>query len=140
MHSPRRIRVAAKAARTYKGNLFRSKFEATIAAGLDDVEVEWSYEDERITYEIPATYVPDFPIVTPSGRKLYVETKGYFSPEDRRKMLAVKAANPELDIRLVFQKAQTRIARSTRSMSYAVCAETNGFPWADGVIPEEWLK
>ena len=63
----------------------------------------FQYESRALPYRIEAIYTPDF--ILPS---CMVETKGLFSPEDRRKMLAVKACHPDADIRLCFQNAKAK--------------------------------
>lgn len=74
--------------------------------------------------------MPDF-ILDCKGSKIYIEAKGHFRPEAMRKMVAVKAMWPNVDIRLVFY---------SHNKKYIRWAEKHGFPWAVGDIPEEWLK
>lgn len=88
------------------------------------------YESERIPYLISGHYIPDFIITTPSG-KIYIETKGHFRPESKRKMAAVKKLNPQLDIRILFYKYS--------KTNEKWCAK-HGFVWAVGDIPEDWLR
>ena len=115
---------------------YRSKFEAGIAATLLKKKVAFSYESLDLKYIISSTYKPDF-ILSQNG--IIIETKGYLSKEDRRKMLAVKAANPSLDIRFCFQNAKTKLSRGKkRSLSYGQWATKNGFLWCDKTIPSDW--
>ena len=115
---------------------YRSTFEAGIAATLLKKKVAFSYESLDLKYIIRGTYKPDF-ILSQNG--VIIETKGYLSPEDRRKMLAVKAANPSLDIRFCFQNANTKLSRGKkRSLSYGQWADKNGFLWCDKTIPADW--
>ena len=117
---------------------YRSKFESEIAAILTKKKVSFSYESLDLKYIIRGTYKPDF-ILNQNG--IIVETKGFFSPEDRRKMVAVKAANPSLDIRFCFQNAKTKLSRGKkRSLSYGQWATKNGFLWCDKTIPSDWYK
>jgi hypothetical protein len=68
-----------------------------------------------------------------------LETKGHLSEEDRRKMRAVKAANPDLDVRFVFQTPYNKIYKGSKT-TYAKWAEKHGFLWcAFHSIPIEWL-
>lgn len=62
---------------------------------------------------------------------MYIETKGHFRVEAKRKMAAVKKLHPHLDIRIVFYK---------RKLADIRWAEKHGFPWAIGTIPEEWME
>ena len=113
----------------------RSGLERQVAAILDELKVEYSYEPEWLPYVIEHRYIPDFKI-----GDIYLETKGWFKSSDRRKMLAVKKANPDLDIRLVFQAPTNKISKRSKT-TYAMWAERNGFPWcAYYAIPTSWLK
>ena len=113
----------------------RSGLEEQVAALLDELKVDYSYEPEWLPYVIEHRYIPDFKI-----GDIYLETKGWFKSSDRRKMLAVKKANPDLDIRLVFQAPTNKISKRSKT-TYAMWAEKNGFPWcAYYAIPTSWLK
>ena len=116
---------------------FRSKFEARVYAEAVASGHALTYEpaDLRLSYVCPGIYTPDFRL--PNG--IIIETKGLLTYEDRRKMVAVKAANPKLDIRMVFMRADNLIRRGSK-MTYSLWAEKYGFPWAEGVIPDKWFK
>ena len=107
----------------------RNKFETRIYQQLKDAKVPFKYESERIPYVIASHYIPDFIIRTPTG-VIYIEAKGYFRPEAKRKMVAVKRQHPNLDIRIVFYSF------SKRSEMWA---KKNGFKYSFGTIPKEWL-
>jgi len=112
----------------------RSRLEEQVAALLDGLNIEYGYEPEKFNYVIEATYTPDFKV-----GDVYLETKGFFKPADRRKMLAVKKANPDLDIRLVFQAPYNKISKNSKT-TYAKWAEKSGFPWCSyQSIPLSWL-
>jgi hypothetical protein len=76
---------------------FRSGLEEKVADLLVNLGVKYEYESTKVPYILQCNYTPDF--LLPNG--VYLETKGQLTEEDRRKMKAVKAANPELDIRFV---------------------------------------
>ena len=114
---------------------FRSKFEAAVAASLKERGAAFNYEAVVLPYVIQSIYTPDF--ILPNG--VIVETKGVFDSDDRRKMVAVRDAHPDLDIRLCFQRASVRLARTPRSLTYWQWAERNGFLWCEGTIPTSWL-
>jgi len=114
---------------------FRSKFEARVAAGLRNQGVSFEYEALTLPYQLELEYRPDF--ILPNG--VIVETKGAFPTEDRRKMLAVKRQHPELDIRICFMKADVKLSRAPRSITYWQWAEKAGFLWCEGAIPHSWL-
>lgn len=74
----------------------------------------------------------------PNG--IYIEAKGWLRPRDRTKMRKVKEQNPQLDVRFVFQRANSRIGKSKNSETYAGWADRLGFPWAEGRIPVAWIN
>ena len=114
---------------------FRSGLEEKVADLLVNLGVKYEYESTKVPYVLQCNYTPDF--LLPNG--VYLETKGHFSEEDRRKMKAVKAANPDLDVRMVFQTPYNKIYKGSKT-TYAKWAEKNGFLWCSyHSIPIEWL-
>lgn len=113
----------------------RSGFEHQLALQLRRKRVKFKYEALILPYSIDHQYKPDFIL----GNGIIIEAKGEFRPADRRKMLAVKRAHPDLDIRFVFQNANNKLNKKSKT-TYAKWAERNGFPWAHNVIPDEWLR
>ena len=116
------------------GPRYRSRFEAEVAASMRHRGISFGYETMRLDYAIHAIYTPDF--VLPNG--VIVEAKGAFSQADRRKMLAVQGHHPDLDIRLLFQRADNRITGGR--LTYRQWADRHGFPWAEGVVPSAWAN
>lgn len=117
---------------------FRSKFEARVWGDIPEElrdTVVYEPKDGKLPYSLSHVYVPDF--VLPNG--IHVETKGQLDPDDRRKMIAVKAAHPHIEIRFVFQRARNPLRKGAK-MTYAEWAEREGFVWAEGYIPEEWYN
>jgi len=108
----------------------RNKFEQRIYLQLKKSKLSFKYESEKIPYVLAGHYIPDFIINTAHG-KIYIEAKGYFRPEAKRKMVAVRRQHPELDIRLVFYSASKTNVRF---------AERHGFKYAIETIPKEWLN
>lgn len=103
------------------------------------------YEAEEIPYSIDHVYVPDFIITLKSGQKIYIETKGNgraWTPQVMQKMLAVRAQNPELDIRIVFYKDGEFGARRKNGsrQKQSDWATRHKFQFAIGDIPEEWIN
>ena len=116
---------------------FRSNFELTIARSLGNREVSYEYENIKLTYvPKPRTYTPDFFLVE---QNIFIEAKGYLDKSDRVKMQLIKEQHPNLDIRFVFQNAKNKIYKGSKT-TYARWAERYNFRWAEGSIPEEWLK
>ena len=114
---------------------FRSKLEEKVANLLEGLGVTYEYESEKLAYTIQHTYTPDF--VLPNY--VYLETKGYWDPADRRKVLAVKRDNPDIDIRMVFQSPYNTISKKSKT-TYAKWCDKHGIPWsAYHEIPLEWL-
>jgi len=114
---------------------FRSGLEEKVADLLTNLGVDYEYESAKVAYVLRCNYTPDF--LLPNG--IYLETKGHLTEEDRRKMKAVKEANPELDVRFVFQSPFNKIYKGSKT-TYAKWAEKHGFPWcAFHSIPVEWL-
>jgi hypothetical protein len=115
---------------------YRSKLEERVARWLELNEHSFEYESLKLEYTIYSSYTPDF--VLPNG--VILECKGWLKPEDRRKMLAVKKAHPNLDIRFVFQDPTNTFSKESKT-TYAKWAEKYGFPWCCYTsIPLEWFK
>lgn len=104
----------------------RNKFEQALFNQLKKAKVKFGYEPEKIPYTIDAVYHPDFVL---DGR-IYIESKGWFRPEDKRKLSNVKRCHPTLDLRIVFQSATESNIR---------WAERRDIPWAEKTIPKEWI-
>lgn len=121
---------------------YRSGLEDKISEQLNTTGKQWSYETEKLKYTVPerlATYTPDFILTKSNGEKMYIETKGRFTTADRKKMKLVKEANPDLDIRLLFQTPNNKITKASKT-TYADWAEKHGYLWAAKEIPKEWLE
>lgn len=117
---------------------YRSGLEDKVAKALQDLGIDPRYEQEKITYVVPArkaTYTPDFKL--PNG--IFVETKGRFVVADRQKHLFIKAQHPELDIRFVFSNSKAKISKTSQT-TYAMWCEQHNFKYADKEIPQEWLN
>lgn len=117
---------------------FRSGLEETLAAQIAAAGVPVSFEAVKIKFIEPAknrTYTPDF--ILPNG--IIIESKGRFLTADRQKHKLVQQQVPALDIRFVFSYSKSRISKASRT-TYALWCETHGIPYADKVIPIEWLE
>lgn len=115
--------------------MYRSGLEEKVADLLSSLKVKYEYESTKVAYTLKCNYTPDF--LLPNG--IYLEVKGRLTTEDRRKMLAVKKDNPELDIRFVFQAPFNKLYKGSKS-TYAKWADKYGFPWCTyHSIPIEWL-
>lgn len=125
----------------FKGVDYKSKFEFTTAVELDTKRVKFTYETARFPYVIPAKkrkYTPDFFIKTKSGKIIIVETKGYLTKENRDKALLVREANPNVDIRFVFQSNNKIYKKSDNR--YSDWCDKHKFQWALKSVPKEWIE
>ena len=116
---------------------YRSGLEEDTAAYLTKKKISFTYEKEKIKWLDMKyrTYTPDF--VLANG--IIVETKGRFVSVDRRKHKEIKKQFPDLDIRFVFSNSKQKLYKGAKS-SYGDWCKSNGFKYADKVIPEDWLE
>jgi len=113
--------------------------EARVIEDLNERGVSYQYEPDKMAYYVERHYIPDLAV-----GNMIVELKGYLRQDSQRKMKSIKAQYPDLDIRFVFQKASSTIqgAKKRKDGSKMTCgewADRQGFVWAEGTIPEEWL-
>lgn len=114
---------------------FRSGLEEQIADLFVELGVDYEYESTKIPYQIAHNYTPDF--LLPSG--IFLEAKGYFDADDRRKIKAVKEQHPEIDLRIIFQAPYNTISKKSRT-TYAQWCEKLNIPWTSFTnIPLDWL-
>ena len=111
----------------------RSTYEHTLTEYMKSEGLPFEYEpkDGHLSYML--AYKPDFRL--PNG--ILVEAKGYFDSTDRTKMIRVKKANPEADIRMVF-KYDNKINPRSKNR-YSDWCKKHGFKYHVGrTIPKEW--
>jgi len=122
---------------------FRSKLEgsiwkkAKIRKGRRKFP-KMEFESEKLPYVLVRKYIPDIILRHRNGTTTFIEVKGYLRPADRTKLIAVKRFNPEIDLRIVF--AQDNFLYKGSKTRYSDWARKNGFPFAFGEIPKEWMK
>lgn len=117
---------------------FRSGLEDKVSKQLESKNVKFDYERWRVPYVVPAsnhTYCPDF--LLPNG--IFVETKGLWDSEDRKKHLLIREQYPELDVRIVFSSSRSKLYKGSPT-SYGEWCEKHGIPFAEKLIPVDWLK
>lgn len=132
MMTMRILMVTSKPKKPQKG---RSKFEDRILQNLTNRQADFTYEDETFQYLVQRKYKVDYYF---PQTNIYVEAKGYLRSDDQRKMRAVKEQHPDIDIRFLFMKANSKVQGS--KMTCQQWAEKYGFIWAEGdVIPDEWI-
>ena len=125
-------------------NGFRSGFERTINSFLLTLDRPFGYEEDKIKYIQPEkarVYTPDFHILKRDGSKMYLETKGRLTIEDRQKHVWIRECNPELDIRFVFMNPNAKIRKGSKT-TYADWCDKNDFLYSPlkKEIPPEWLE
>ena len=116
---------------------YRSKFEVKVAADLGKRKVDFQYEKVSFDY-VPKirNYTPDFYL---PESKIYIETKGRLTTNDRVKHLLIQEQYPDLDIRFVFVNANNKISRTSKT-TYANWCDRHKFLWAESLVPMEWLN
>lgn len=134
-----------------RGNNYRSKFEKGLATSLHHRHVKFEYEGEFINYaesihaaicnECNGTniaklrrYLPDFYI---PKTNIYIEAKGRFTGDARTKMLAVVTTNPNIDLRMVFQRDDW--FNKKHATRYSDWCKKHNIEYAVGEIPDEWV-
>lgn len=145
------MRRKSKKDLVYKGVAYRSGFERRLAEEVDTQGGTFDYEAKSYEYDLPITrrwchdcgsknifttrwYTPDY--FFKNG--VIVEAKGRLDAEQRKKLLAVREAHPDIDLRLVFMRNNKIHPRS--KTRYSDWAENNGFKWAIDSIPIEWIE
>lgn len=128
--------------RTVNPDRIRNNFERQVFKDLRScqrkLKFEVEYESVVLPYTLRREYIPDFVVTLPSGKTLFIETKGYLRPDDRAKLLSARECNPEADIRIVFMQ-DNKIHKSSKTR-YSDWASKHGFKFAFGNVPQEWLS
>ena len=119
----------------------RSKLEENFEYLLNDLQVQYKYEDTKLTYSVPEskhTYLIDWAL----PNNIYVETKGYLSDhQERTKYLLIQQQYPELDLRFVFGDCN-KLCGGTK-YSHGTWASKHGFLYCgikDMEIIKQWVQ
>ena len=116
--------------------MFKSGLEEKVSDLLCELGVDYEYEGVSFPYTIQHLYTPDF--VLKNG--VILETKGYWRPEDRRKVKQVITENPGIDLRIVFQDPYKKISKKSKT-TYSKWCSRYGIKWcAFHAIPIDWLQ
>lgn len=107
------------------GKKFKSGLERRFADLMKDHKVSADYEAKRFEFVRVGHYTPDWKI----NDKLYIETKGYFSPRNRGDLLSFREQHPDVEIFLVFGAPTNRLTSKSKT-TYSGWAEQHGFRWA----------
>ena len=138
-HKPKSRKLAKEIAKMVgKRSMGEVRFDASFIEGKKGITSY--YEPDKFPYRVEKTcvYTPDFKIKPYRKKAFYVEYKGVLDVDARNKMKLVKQQYPKLDIRFVFQRANNKIQKNSKT-TYGMWADQWGFPWADNCIPKEWL-
>lgn len=135
---PKKQQYSSKRAALKHG--YRSGLENKIAEQIAEQGIAVVYENKQhvIAYVQPEQqrkYTPDF--MLPNG--IIIETKGRLVDADRKKHVLIKQQHPDKDIRFVFQSANNKIRKGSKT-TYADWAEKHGFLWAEKNIPNSWFQ
>jgi len=117
--------------------IYKSKWEGRVADQLREYGFEPDYEADRISYIVPEkkhNYHPDWKI----SPNIYIESKGIFDTDDRKKMLLVIEQHPTKRFYLLFENAYKRIYKNSKT-TYADWCTKNGIEWAHKTIKKEWI-
>lgn len=133
-------------------NTYRSGYEVRISEDLEEQGIGFAYESTTLMYNKRTTrkmvcldcgsqhvlqkakYLTDFRL--PNG--IYIEAKGWFKASDRSKMESVIKCNPDLDVRMLFQKEGW--ANASKTVSYTQWCDKRKIKWAIGLVPIEWIE
>jgi hypothetical protein len=119
----------------------RSKFEQRLVDQLREKGVDYVYEKQCTWFTPPPKRTRktwDFWITTKSGKEIVIEGKGWWKPKRRIAELECIKQHPEIDVRYVFENAETKIRKGSKT-SYADVCRKHGILFAQGRIPQEWL-
>jgi hypothetical protein len=123
---------------TKKTFKYRSGLEETVINNLTNRKVSFLYEQYVVDYSKPPTkhkYTPDIKL----DNGIFIEIKGFFKREDRRKHVLIKEQRPELDIRFIFGNSKNKIYKGSKT-TYADWCEKNSFKYAEKIVPKEWTE
>lgn len=110
---------------------FRSKFELDVSKWFEENKLEVVYEPCKVKYTVPESlhsYTPDFQ--PKASGTIFFEAKGYFSVADRKKMLHVIKANPEMVFKMILQNSSMKISKRSKT-TYADWCDKNKIEWVD---------
>lgn len=141
---------------------FRSGLEEEMGKELERRGIRYEFENRKLPFLKPHhsavcnecgsedistnhTYTPDFYL---PDYDFYIETKGRFLGSDRRKHVAFRKSNPEVDIRFVFQKEDYLTIK--KKQTYTGWCESKGYKYfvivtptkkrKQQLLPEEWFE
>ena len=120
-----------------KNQGYRSGLEDRMQKYFSENGITFKYETSKIQWEdrMFRKYTPDF--ILPNG--IIIETKGLFTPADRRKHKEIVKQHMFLEIRFVFENAKRKIGKNSKT-TYGDWCDKHGILWADKLMPLEWAQ
>ncbi len=98
----------------YKGQKLQGTWELNIVKKLDEMNIDWykpKISKDVWSYELDGqqkSYTPDLYL---KEQNIYLEIKGYWWGDDKRKMEAVKQQHPDKKILIIEKEEYTKIMR-----------------------------
>ena len=98
----------------YKGQKLQGTWELNIAKKLDEMNIDWykpKISKDVWSYELDGqqkSYTPDLYL---KEQNIYLEIKGYWWRDDKRKMEAIKQQHPDKKILIIEKEEYTKIMR-----------------------------
>ena len=130
---------ASKKVRT-PGDGLRSYEERVVQEALAGTGLPFQYESTKLPYVLRRNYTPDFSV---DGVAVHIEVKGWWPPEDRAKLKAVRLGNPNDVILVILVRPQTKISKTSKT-TYAQWCEQWGILWLpfdkDPAIIRQWVE
>src|SRR3990167_1481711 len=114
-----------KTSKKNKGK-YKSHLEVRFATKAKTQGLNIQYEANIFPYVRPSHYTPDWKI----GPQTYIETKGYFSPSDRAKILTFLEQYPGIKLYLIFGNAKNKLNKNSRT-TYGEWAKKHGIEFGD---------
>ena len=134
--------MTSKSRRRFRGIAagYRSGLEEDTGDELKSLGIPYEYESVKLEYVVPqrtSKYTPDFKLPKPGGFFL-LETKGLWVTADRQKHILIKQQHPNVDLRILFQNANSKLYKGSKT-TYGAFATKHGLVWAHKRIPDEWI-
>lgn len=120
----------------------KSKFEGEVYRGLKALQKEhgftFEYEPESFEYVVSHWYTPDWKVTRRDGTSFFIESKGYWRPDERTLLKRVKEQHDGIKINMLFQN-NPKIHKNSPSR-YSDYCEKNNIVYSIGAIPEGWFR
>lgn len=112
-----------------------SSLEAEFVKQAEKRLLPFQFEAQSFPYIIESHYNPDFKI----GKNVFIETKGHFDKQDRRKMRAFTKQYPKVKVYMLFGNSDNKISKKSKT-TYGEWCRKNGIPFADirKGFPSKW--